>query len=179
MKLACVLAVAVLAAPASQSQERGDWTFGIAIGTGERAGFFVRYYPVADVGAEAHALFVPIFDLASAGAGVGVVAHPLRDYRFSTYLGGHVLSSQYAGGGASRRGFSLGAGYEAFRSEDFADRFMVRASVSLARRRAFGTEARLAGAEEGVWSSWRLRPGGQVGIGRVAGIGVAEPDVEP
>ena len=178
MKLACVLVAALLVVSAPQAQEQGDWTLGIAVGTGERAGLFVRYYPVADVGAEAHVLLVPTFH-GSGGVGVGVVAHPFRDYRFSTYLGGYAVVALYPGGAMNRRGFSVGLGYEAFRNENLADRRMARASLSLARRRAFGVPALLADVAEGAWGPWHFRPGGQVGIGRVAGIGVAEPEVDP
>jgi hypothetical protein len=174
MKLAVALATLAVAAPLTSAQEAGDWAAGIAVGTGDRAGFFVRYYPVADAGAEVHVLLVPIFDLFSIGAGVGVVAHPIQDERVSVYLGGHGLASQFLGGGARRYGFTLGAGYEPFRAEEFTGRFMGRVSLSLVRREAFGTEARLSDVPDATWSPWHLRLGGQVGTGRVDGIDTAE-----
>ncbi len=167
MKLAVTLALVLIGAPASLAQEAGGWVFGIAIGTGERAGLFVRFYPVADVGAEAHALLVPLPDLASVGFGGGLVGHPFHDDRLAFYIGASRLASQYLGGGARRYGIALGAGYEPFQGEAARDRLMARFSLSLARRQASGREADLPYGEVGEWGRWRLRPGGQVGTGRV------------
>ena len=175
MKLAAAIAALLVAGSPTSAQEAGDWVVGIALGTGERAGLFVRYYPVADAGAEVHLLLVPIFDLTSIGAGAGLVAHPLQDERVSVYLGGSLVASQYAGGGADRLGVSLGLGYEPFRDADGG--LFGRASLSLARRRAFGAEASRSEVEEGVWGSWRLWPGGQVGFSRVTGLGDMEGDL--
>ena len=168
MKLAALLAVSLLAASAADAQRSGDFVFGIAIGTGERAGLFARFYPVSDVGAEAHLYIIPLLDLASGGAGLGLVVHPLGDERASLYVGGSAVG----GTGGRRYGADLSAGYEGLRGADLADRLLVWGGLSLVRQQSFGRGD--GGYEESSWSGWLLRPGVQVGTGRVTGA-VDEP----